>query len=186
MVAFREFAIITDETIASERKRFRAEVVISIENFAKRSAIRNLKDTGRLDKAQLGLAYDHFQLASLRSKEQARRPSVGDALSPKPPHSAASPRTPSSASFGGGSGSKDEEKVEERVDRRAFGRFLGDIASWARDEKLVKNGFHEHIDRQPVDHELVDRIFVYWDQSLSGALSFQVRRCLFSTAILDS
>ncbi|ORY75652.1 rab-GTPase-TBC domain-domain-containing protein [Leucosporidium creatinivorum] len=174
VVAFREFAIITDETIASERKRFRAEVVISIETFAKRSAIRNLKDTGRLDKAQLGLAYDHFQLASLRSKEQARRPSAADALSPKPPNSTgASPRTPSSASFGGGSGPKDEEKVEERIDRKAFGRFLGDIASWARDEKLVKNGFHEHIDRQPVDHELVDRIFVYWDQSLSGALSFQ-------------
>lgn len=145
--------------------------MISIENFAKRSAIRNLKDTGRLDKGQLGLAYDHFQLASLRSKEQSRRPSAADALGAK---STASPRTPSSASFGKESAPKDEEKVEERIDRRAFGRFLGDIASWARDETLVKNGFHEHLDRKPVDHELVDRMFVYWDQSLSGALSFQV------------
>lgn len=176
VVAFREFASITDETIASERKRFRAEVVISIETFAKRSAIRNLRDTGRLDKEQLGLVYDHFQLAALRSKEGTRRPSAADVLAQGRRSSAtASPRTPSSASFTTGSKEpKEEEKVEERIDRRAFGKLLGEIASWARDEKLVKNGFHEHIERQPVDHELIDRIFVLWDQSLAGALSFQV------------
>jgi hypothetical protein len=180
VVAFREFASITDETIAGERKRFRAEVVISIETFAKRSAIRNLKDTGRLDKEQLGLAYDHFQLAALRSKEQARRPPAADLVAAqgrKTSATSSSSRTPSSPPFQQSTTPKDKEddNVEERIDRKAFGRFLSDIASWARDEKVVKNGFHEHIERQPVDHELVDRIFMAWDGSLAGALSFQVR-----------
>ncbi|KAL8283146.1 hypothetical protein RQP46_005924 [Phenoliferia psychrophenolica] len=97
VVAFREFSIITDETIASERKRFRREVVVSIETFAKRTQLRNLKRVGRLDKDRLGLA-------------------------------------------------------------------------WL---KVVKNGFHEHTEREPVDHELIDRIFFTWDKSHAGELSFQ-------------
>lgn len=169
VVAFREFSIITDETIASERKRFRAEVVVSIETFAKRSAIRNLKTTGRLDKEQLGLAYDHFQLASLRSKDKSRRASMADS-----PRGAGTPKTPSVSSMGPDSTTKELEKVEERIDRKAFGLMIADIATWARDETLVKNGFHEHVDRKSVDHELIDRIFFAWDTSLSGALSFQV------------
>lgn len=76
--------------------------------------------------------------------------------------------------MGKDSSPNESEKVEERIDRRAFGMMVADVATWARDETLVKNGFHEHIDRKPADHELIDRIFVAWDTSLSGALSFQV------------
>lgn len=162
VVAFREFHTITDDTIANERKRFRAEVVISIENFAKRSAVRNLKSTGRLDKARLGLIYDNFQLALLKNRE-----AVSQSRS-RTSSSSARPASTLSAP------SKDEDKPEVRIDRKTFGIFIGGIASWARDEKLVRNGFHEHLERTPVDHELVDRIFVTWDVSLSGALSFQV------------
>lgn len=60
------------------------------------------------------------------------------------------------------------------MNRKTFGIFIGGIASWARDEKTVRNGFHEHIQREPVDHELIDRIFLSWDLSKVGALSFQV------------
>jgi len=178
VVAFREFAIITDETIASERKRFRAEVVISIENFAKRSAIRNLRTTCRLDKDQLGLAYDHFQLAFLTQQSQAppdgrsRRGSAdtSKAVSNGSPSPAATPATPGTPAF---PPPKEETRPEDRLDRRGFGHFLGDIATWARDEKLVRNGFHEHVKRNEVDHDLVDRIFVAWDHETRGALSFQ-------------
>lgn len=155
VVAFREFAVITDESIANERKRFRAEVVVSIEDFAKRSTLRNLKQVGRLDKRNLGLAYDHFQLATLKSRGRTRSASSArSAISPAP--------------------SRDGEKVEIRIDRRAFGSFISGVSTWARDEKTVKNGFHEHIERTPVDHELIDRIFVAWDITRQGALSFQV------------
>lgn len=176
VVAFREFAIITDETIAAERKRFRAEVVVSIETFAKRSAIRNLRTTCRLDKDQLGLAYDHFQLAFLMQgqgqTERSRRSSAGDVKvgSGTTSPGQTTPGTPGTPAF---PPPKEETRVEDRLDRRGFGHFLGDIATWARDEKLVRNGFHEHVKRDEVDHDLVDRIFAAWDQDRRGALTFQ-------------
>ncbi|KAK4693154.1 hypothetical protein P7C70_g8982, partial [Phenoliferia sp. Uapishka_3] len=163
VVAFREFNIITDETIASERKRFRREVVVSIETFAKRTALRNLKRVGRLDKDRLGLVYDHYQLAVLRGREEGIKKA----------------RSRSASLVGGkvggnvGMGGKEGEKVEVRLDRKAFGTLVAEIATWARNERVVKNGFHEHTVREPVDHELIDRIFLAWDQSVAGALSFQ-------------
>src|SRR6266436_2652734 len=35
LVSFREFAVITEETIFSERRRFRNEIISSIESFSK-------------------------------------------------------------------------------------------------------------------------------------------------------
>jgi hypothetical protein len=176
VVAFREFHIITDETIASERKRFRAEVVVSIEDFAKRSTLRNLKRVGRLDKAKLGLAYDHFQLAVLKGREEglasaprSRAVSSASTLS----NSKSAPPQPLSPSLN--MEGERPDKPEERINRRLFGSFISGIATWARDEKVVKNGFHEHVDRTPAEHELIDRIFVAWDIENQGALSFQVR-----------
>ena len=58
LVAFREFSVITDETIYSERRKYRAEIVHSIESFSKRSAIRNLRTLERFSKDQAGLIYD--------------------------------------------------------------------------------------------------------------------------------
>ncbi|KAK4058097.1 hypothetical protein OIO90_000836 [Microbotryomycetes sp. JL221] len=168
VVAFREFAHITDETIASERKRFRAEVVVSIETFAKRSTIRNLKTTGRLNKDQLGLCYDHFQLACLRRKEQSRR----DALKESGATNVPSPN-PGPVPVAVTDSPREETKPEDKIDREAFLMLMSDIVTWARDEKLVKNGFHEHIERSPVNHQLLDRVFRFWDHSSSGGLTFQ-------------
>lgn len=53
VVAFREFSVVTTDTIESERKRFRQQIVEEIEAFARRCAIRNLRDHGRFNKAQL-------------------------------------------------------------------------------------------------------------------------------------
>lgn len=52
VVAFREFGVVTDETIASERRRFRAEIISEVELFAKRSAVRNLHSLGNFSKDQ--------------------------------------------------------------------------------------------------------------------------------------
>ncbi|KAI5481518.1 GTPase activating protein [Pseudohyphozyma bogoriensis] len=170
VVAFREFSTITDDTIASERKRFRAEVVVSIEDFAKRTTLRNLRSVGRLDKARLGLAYDHFQFAILKSKEAAAGASTSRAPSVSAPGSpSTTPKIPPPAS----GSPKEGQKPEVRIDRNTFGTFIGGIATWARDERLVRNGFHEHVERTAVEHELIDRIFVAWDFDRRGALSFQ-------------
>ncbi|GAA5899938.1 hypothetical protein JCM6882_007007 [Rhodosporidiobolus microsporus] len=182
VVAFREFSIISDDTIASERKRFRAEVLVSIETFAKRTAIRNLQSTRRLNKDQLGLAYDHFQLAVLKRKEReraaasaaprSRANSINPASAPRSPALSAKPSDGASGSSGP-KPPKEETQPEDRIDRAAFGGFIADVATWARDEKVVKNGLLEHIERTPADHALIDKVFAMWDTTLAGSLSFQ-------------
>ncbi|GAA5952670.1 hypothetical protein JCM10213_005221 [Rhodosporidiobolus nylandii] len=183
VVAFREFSIISDDTIISERKRFRAEVLVSIETFAKRTAIRNLQSPKRLDKDQLGLAYDHFQLAVLKQKERERvasssaprsRASSVNAAAASPHSSGFSPKPSDATSTSSNSKPpKEETRPEDRIDRQAFGGFMAVVASWARDEKVVKNGLLEHVERHPADHALIDKIFAAWDTSLSGSLNFQ-------------
>lgn len=37
----------------------------------------------------------------------------------------------------------------------------------------------ERVDREVAEHELIDRLFYFWDLSHRGALSFQVRVFLF-------
>ncbi|KAG2067786.1 hypothetical protein BDR04DRAFT_1158700 [Suillus decipiens] len=58
LISFREFAVISDETILSERRKYRNEIVNSIESFSKRSAVRNLKTLGKFTKEQVGFVYD--------------------------------------------------------------------------------------------------------------------------------
>lgn len=126
--------------------------------------------TGRLDKDQLGLAYDHFQLAMLRQKERTRAPPTNlTGLRSR----ASSSATESSTSKVRSSPLDKEDKPEDRLDRAGFGTFMCDVATWARDERVVKNGLLEHIDRQPADHALIDRIFTRWDTHVEGSLSFQ-------------
>lgn len=190
VVAFREFSVITDDTIASERKRFRSEVLVSIETFAKRTAIRNLSSTGRLDKAQLGLAYDHFQLAVLRMKDaereaaiaaarttsRSRASSVNTLNAPSPTSLSSRTSDPSLLTLDAdGRPPREDPRPEDRIDRRAFGGFMGDVATWARDEKVVRNGLIAHVERVPVEHVVIDRVFAKWDVEGKGALSFQVR-----------
>jgi hypothetical protein len=120
LVSFREFAVITDDTILIERKRFRSEIVHSIESFAKRSAVRNLKSLGRFNKEQAGLVYDALYLA----------------MCVIPPPAAA---LPPPALFTTANG--EDERPETRIELRTFQYFLSEIATWARDEKIVSNGF---------------------------------------------
>jgi TBC1 domain family member 8/9 len=135
LVSFREFSIITSETIHSERRRFRGEVVVGIEGFARRAAVRSLKDFGRLGKERAGLVYDVLYRAMC--------------VVPPPPV----------VVVGGGKGGEGqgqgqgrlvdtgavgegmEEKPETRIGLRTFQYFLSEVATWARNEKVVMNGF---------------------------------------------
>ena len=120
LVSFREFAAITDETIQSERKKFRSEVVHSIESFSKRSAIRNLKTLERFSKDQVGLIYDAL------FKSVCIEPPPATALPP-----------PSLLTTKDGH----EERPETRIGLKTFKVFLSEIATWARTERIVSNGF---------------------------------------------
>lgn len=152
LVSFREFSVITDETILAERRKFRSEVVNSIESFSKRAAIRNLKTMERFTKDQVGLIYD----------------ALFKAICIEPPPAAAIP-PPSLLTTKNDS----EERPETRIELKTFRVFLSEIVTWARVEKIVSNAFQQRVDREVADHELIDRLFFFWDTSYRGALSFQ-------------
>ena len=61
VVAFKEFAGITQSTISEQRARHKDTVLENIESFAKRTSIRNLgPDSKRLSLDDLGFLYDRF------------------------------------------------------------------------------------------------------------------------------
>ena len=61
VVAFKEFAGITQSTISEQRAKHKASVLENIESFAKRTSIRNLgPDSKRLSLDDLGYLYDRF------------------------------------------------------------------------------------------------------------------------------
>ncbi|KAL9130618.1 MAG: hypothetical protein Q9217_001232 [Psora testacea] len=61
VVAFKEFAGITQNTISEERAKHKDAVLDNIESFAKRTSIRNLgPDSKRLSVDDLGFLYDRF------------------------------------------------------------------------------------------------------------------------------
>lgn len=117
LVAFREFSVITEETILSERRRFRSEIIVGIESFSKRAAVRNLKTLGRFSKEQAGKIYD----------------ALYNAIYVEPPPPQVLPPITSS--------DEPVERHETRVGLRTFRVFLSEIATWARDEMVVSNGF---------------------------------------------
>ncbi|WVQ75931.1 hypothetical protein IAR50_005566 [Cryptococcus sp. DSM 104548] len=160
VVAFREFSVITDETILSERKRLRAIISDEIEKFSKRAAVRNLKKVGKFSKEQTGIIYDHY-FAAVCS------PNAGPAVHPSvvslPGDQFDQPRIQVDA----------QGRVETRVDLKTFKIFLSGIATWAREETVTTNAFMQRTDKKIADHDLLDRLFYAWDHQGQGSLSLQ-------------
>lgn len=149
VVAFREFNVITDETIHSERKRLRAIIADEIEKFSKRAAVRNLKHVGRFDKDAVGVIYDHYFTA---------------VCSPEAQQSASANGSGSNTPLGGDRQFDQpriqvdaQGRVETRIDLRTFKVFISEIATWAREEVVTTNAFMQRVDRKIADHELLDR-----------------------------
>lgn len=120
LVSFREFVVITDDTIHSERRKYRSEIVHSIESFSKRSAIRNLRTLERFSKEQAGFIYDALFKAICIEPAPA--------VSLPPPSLLTTKDQP-------------EERPETRIGLKTFKIFLSEICTWARTEKIVSNGF---------------------------------------------
>lgn len=147
LVSFREFAVITDDTILSERRRFRAEIIHSIESFSKRSAVRNLKSLERFSKDQAGMIYDALYKAMFI---------VPPPIMPAPP-------PPALFTTSG----ENEERPETRIELKTFQYFLSEIATWARDEKIVLNGFQVSVARCPSLRYSYSN-YVYHSNGLTG------------------
>lgn len=155
VVAFREFNVITDDTIQSERRRLRAIISDEIEKYSKRAAVRNLKTLGRFDRDQIGTIYDHYFSAVCSPEGQAAQSSLG---------------TGSGAGTPGGHGDQFDQpriqvdaqgRVETRIDLRTFKVFLSEIATWAREETVTTNAFMQRTERKVADHDMIDRRVVF-------------------------
>lgn len=188
VVAFREFGSVTEDTITAERRRFRTEIIQEIELFAKRSAVRNLHDMGRFSKDEAGLIYDQLVEAIYRAKHLPREtPAQAPRTGGRTTFGAAE-QVPivdlpgllgnSSAEVAGSAAGGVEVDVENdykemRITLPAFRLFLGEVATWARDEYIVSNGFQQRIERKVPEHETVERLFHWWDTDGKGWLSLQ-------------
>jgi TBC1 domain family member 8/9 len=88
VVAFKEFAGITQNTISEQRAKHKEAVLDNIESFAKRTSIRNLgPESKKLSTNDLGFLYDRFygvlyerqQRAEILQQEAEKRAKAGRA-----------------------------------------------------------------------------------------------------------
>lgn len=72
VVAFKEFAGITQNTISEQRAKHKDAVLENIENFAKRTSIRNLgPESKKLSVTDLGFLYDQFYAVLYERQQRA-------------------------------------------------------------------------------------------------------------------
>ncbi|KAK3298457.1 rab-GTPase-TBC domain-containing protein [Chaetomium fimeti] len=195
VVAFKEFAGITHSSITELRLKNKDAVLSNIENFAKRTAIRNLgPDSKLLSNDELGALYDRFytvlyerqQRDHIIKQEQARR-------------------SKNSRSRIAEAASEADQSVEKGrvglgpstslMDYDAFREFLAGMSKWAisdapstpqRDAFAEKDkGFYGSFRRadtllspwgagpEPAEHEFLQRLFQKWDTDSSSALTLQ-------------
>ncbi|KAK1833111.1 GTPase-activating protein GYP2 [Podospora conica] len=196
VVAFKEFSGITHSSITELRLQNKNSVLNNIENFAKRTAIRNLgPDSKLLNAEELSALYDRFytvlyerqQRDLILKQEQARR-----AKNSRP-------------RLGAMAANHDEAVEKGRVglgpstslmDYDAFREFLAGMAKWAisdtpatpRRETFpeASRGFYGSVNKssdamlspwgagpEPADHEFLRRLFVKWDVGSNAALTLQ-------------
>jgi len=194
VVAFKEFSGITHSSIHDLRLKNKDAVLNNIENFAKRTAIRNLGPDSKLLAAdELGGLYDRFygvlyerqQRDSILQEQKLRRTKTG--------------RARASEAF-----SEQRDHVVEKgrvglgpstslMDYDAFREFLASMAKWAiadsqpssrsrpPDGQYFSSYRSTNTDPlspwgggpEPADHEFIQRVFKKWDVKSEGTLTLQ-------------
>lgn len=194
VVAFKEFSGITHSSVTELRQKNKDAVLNNIENFAKRTAIRNLgPDSKLLSVEELGALYDRFygmlyerqrraQIAEeQRRKSHPRRGKVGD-LFP-------------GATIEKGRVGLGPTTSTNLMDYDGFREFLAGISKWAIGDTPPaarspadgkRNSFYQRSRQQsdaflgpwgagaePADHEFMQRLFKEWDKDATGNLTLQ-------------
>ncbi|KAL2131293.1 hypothetical protein VTI74DRAFT_5299 [Chaetomium olivicolor] len=195
VVAFKEFSGITHSSITELRLKNKDAVLSNIENFAKRTAIRNLgPDSKLLGPDEVGALYDRFygvlyerqQRDHIIKQEQTRR--------------AKSSRSRIAEIASEGDHGIEKGRVglgpsTSLMDYDAFREFLAGMCRWAisdspttprRDAFAEKDkgsyGSFRRSDAllspwgagpEPADHEFLRRLFHKWDTDSSSALTLQ-------------
>lgn len=197
VVAFKEFSAITHSSIQELRLKNKDAVLNNIENFAKRTAIRNLgPDSKLLSPEELGSLYDRFygvlyerqQRDHIIQEEKLRR--------------ARASKTRASEAYlehhdhGIERGRVGLGPSTSLMDYDAFREFLASISKWAisdapqamprRDQSNDNNSYFGSFRRsdpnllspwgggpEPADHEFMKRLFRKWDVDNSSSLTLQ-------------
>ena len=149
VVAFKEFSVITNQTILDQRSKYKNAVLSNIESFARRTTIRNLHDHGKLSQEDLGILYDRFNNALFT--EQGRV-GLGQVQGQTTRMDYETFRT-----FLCGIATWAQERDEEPAIKNERNRALS-----AGVEKEV-----------PAEHPFLHRLFRRWDRDMVGTLSLQ-------------
>ena len=198
VVAFKEFAGITQATILEQREKHKEAVLDSIENFAKRTSIRNLgPDSKRLSLDDLGFLYDRFfnilyereQRMKLLREESDKRSKLGRNKAIELIQGPASDGGPEIGRVGLG-------PSPTLMNYDGFREFLAGIAKWAisdsprtplRDSTSETNthlgggsrnrahsvSFWGDGNPDPADHDFMQRLYGRWNKDDNDGLSLQ-------------
>ncbi|EJT71008.1 GTPase-activating protein GYP2 [Gaeumannomyces tritici R3-111a-1] len=190
VVAFKEFSGITQASITELRLKNKDAVLNNIENFAKRTALRNLgADSKLLSTEELGALYDRFytvlyerqQREGMIQEEKQRRARANRPRVHEPEVEKGRVGLGASTSL---------------MDYDAFREFLAGVTKWSMSDSPTtprRDTFTER-DRsqlfnnqrngrlalspwgngpEPADHEFLQRLFAKWDVKSEGALTLQ-------------
>ncbi|KAJ1667681.1 GTPase activating protein (GAP) [Coemansia sp. RSA 1813] len=131
-VAYSDFPSITHNRIVELRRSHQLRIVHSVEEFAKRTFLRNVIDASGFTKEQLSLLYERYYSVLFYTRNGNKgRGSAKDSMAA------------ASAANGGQAGSESSEKI--RLDIYGFARFMYEISSWMRVQmKEVKERIQNH------------------------------------------
>lgn len=200
VVAFKEFAGITQSSITEQRVKHKDSVLNGIESFAKRTSIRNLgPDSKRLSVDDLGSLYDRFygvlyerqQRSQMILEETERRDRAQRAKAAEVVTGLAENHAVEKGRVGLG-------PSPTLMDYDGFREFLAGMARWAitdspsspekdsASDKEKHSYFGNSVKRretslspwgygnpEPADHEFMQRLFRRWDVDMNSALTLQ-------------
>lgn len=198
VTAFKEFSGITQETISVQRAKHKDAVLDNIENFAKRTSIRNLgPDSKRLSIDDLGFLYDRFY-AILYEREQRmhmlREESDNRANTAKTRANEIVTGVPGNTSVEIGRVGLGPSPTQMNYD--AFREFLAGVTRWAvtdsptspRKESMSETSsiYSGHSGRsrsfsvspwgagaEPADHDFMQRLYGKWNVEDRDGMSLQ-------------
>ncbi|KAI1120774.1 TBC-domain-containing protein [Nemania abortiva] len=197
VVAFKEFSAITHSTIQDLRLKNKDAVLNNIENFAKRTAIRNLgPDSKLLSPEELGALYDRFYGVLYERQQRDRIIQEEQLRRAKASKTRASEAFTDHHDHGVEKGRVGLGPSTSLMDYDAFREFLASISKWAisdapgasprRDSPSDRNSYFGSFRRsdpnllspwgsgpEPADHEFMQRLFRKWDVSNSSSLTLQ-------------
>lgn len=194
VVAFKEFAGITQNTISEQRSKHKTAVLENIENFTKRTSIRNLgPESKKLSVNDLGFLYDRFYQV-LYDREQ--RAEIMQQEADRKAKAARTKATEIVAGFSTNTVEKGRVALgpsPTQMDYDGFREFLASIAKWAITDSPssppeTNGASHSYFGGstrsrptmgpwgtgpEPAEHDFMRRLFRRWDSDMSDTLSLQ-------------